>query len=275
MWSTLVTLGLLAGANLLFHSSGGVQDQDQGPARRTAIKILNQVEGVTRILTCVPEGITVKQNDFIMQLDDAAFRAELAEQEAILAALKTEAFRAEADRKIVDLDLQQWEAMVEAQLREARNAVRTAQTREIEARAKYEEELNSGPAPRILLRHQLQVDWKGAKLEWEKAKSRLELLENFEYPRKRKELEAARDRAVSEVAAKQTILELARMKEQKLRAQIERCRIVATAAGRVIYPEPTRNGGEPPRSVIAPGELVRARQVLAIIEPVNGEDGVR
>jgi hypothetical protein len=268
----LITLSIAALVSLLTMGPAlRAQDREPGrkvsaPARPTGdIRVYNEVEGRTTIISLLPEGMTVKKGQVVCELDSSDFRDSLVEQE--IATKKAEAAfqKPKSSREAAEAAVKEYvEGLVPQKLTAARAAVAQAKAalekvrKQAESpKAKGAPKKGDGPATKdpALLRAELAV---------ERAETALETLETFTIPKRTKVLMSEVEKARTDEMAKLAILQLQRKKQGKLQKQVENSTIEAPADGQVVYPRPADPGRGPE---IQEGATVRERQLLFLIRP--------
>lgn len=222
--------------------------------------LICEVEGESTILKLVPEGTKVGKGDLVCELDSAGLRDELINRQITLEG-------------------------AEAKLNRARSMLRTAEVRkQIEQEQRFpledtrvegrfdiaKEELayaleylahlqDTNAAPLTIKRARL--DHRKAEFEFQNAETDLVLWREYKKPTRVRELEGNILKAQSEILGSMAKLELQRLREERLRQQIEKCTLSAPIAGIVRYPS---RAGVPP---IQEGGMVRERQRIVRIVP--------
>jgi multidrug efflux pump subunit AcrA (membrane-fusion protein) len=267
-----ITVPVAALASLLLIGvAARAQDREPGrkasaPARPTGdIRVYNEVEGRTTIISLLPEGMSVKKGQVVCELDSADFRDALVEQ--AIATRKAEAAyqKPKSSREAAEAALKEYvKGLAPQQLDKARAAVADAEKaldkvrRQVEGpKSKGASKKGDGPATKdpALLRAELAV---------ERAETRLNVLETYTITKRTKVLQSEVEKARTDELAKLAILQLERQKEEKLRRQIEKSQIEAPADGQVVYPRPA----DPGRGTeIQEGAIVRERQLIFLIRP--------
>jgi RND family efflux transporter MFP subunit len=252
--------------------------------------ILCTVEGRNTIISLLPEGSRVKKGDLVGELDSASLRDQLVNQRGVFDAAERAHQTATLAREVAEITLKEYEEgiflhekasvqgglkLMESALTEADARVqRTKRAREKLTAALARKEPGMDPADILA---DLNVDDRLAgaehellrsKLEFEKAQSRLNLLENYTKGKTIKELKAGVEKALAEELARQQRSNLEKDRMTHLERQIARCKLVAPSDGVVLYandPHPTNRA-----PAIDQGASVRERQILASILDIGG-----
>jgi HlyD family secretion protein len=270
------------------------------------VVIRNEVEGTSRIIYIVPEGSYVKKGDLLVELDTSAAQDQLNQQQIAFEKAQFALVQAEQQLEIqkstVDSEVRAAELKVEfAQLevkkyieggaqQERRNAeiqitnvlekLRIAQER-----AEWSEKLfKEGYETKSTLdTDRLTVSQ--SRLSLEQAETALRIFEEFEFPRNKRQLEAAWQEAQedlervkltgerklaqfkADVETQKSTLELNRERLERDRAQLLAARITAPQDGLVVYA--TGSGRWSSESLIEEGATVRNRQELIKLPDVS------
>jgi RND family efflux transporter MFP subunit len=239
--------------------------------------VICEIEGWTTIVRLLAEGSHVKKGDLVAELDSSSIRDTLVNQEIAIKRAEAEFQTAKKNLEIAKLayseelegrligerdalqgEIKQAEANVkrmEARLERARGAsrqmrqyvgqVRTAA--EILALLDVEERIED--AEIAMERDQLSAI---------QSRRKLELLENTTRVRRTRELEVALAKELSEAQTREAHLALARSKFDKLKHQLDKCKLFSPTDGMVVYAQ-SRN---PDQQAIEEGAIVRERQKI-------------
>jgi RNA polymerase sigma factor (sigma-70 family) len=236
------------------------------------------VQGRTTILTIAPEGTYVQKGDLVCELDSAALRDELTNQEIATKRAAADHAQARAAREVAEIAVREYRDGVlpheirslDGAIAKAKSAVQTAESKQerlhrAQARIRATKPAAEANTPAVVMAELdiedrlevAEVTVANEKLALELAQSNLEVLRNFTAPRTTKELEGAIERKRSDELAKQAIFDLEQSKERRLIRQINNCKILAPNEGMVVYAD-AREGQ--PR--IEEGAQVRERQLI-------------
>lgn len=220
-------------------------------------------EGV-RIIQIVPEGTVVEAGDFLVKLDDAALRTDLAKQRIDLNTAA--AALSEAQNELASLTIareeyefgtfKQDEAKLESELLVAEENLRRS-----ESTLKHTEKMASrGYASQLTLEADRFAVAKYRK-ELEVAEIKLDVLRRFTKAKTLKDHESKIKTAEAKVAAETAKHEIELEKLHRLEDQLAKTNITAPIAGQVVYAELERwrNNGE---SAIRAGTRVREQQII-------------
>jgi RNA polymerase sigma factor (sigma-70 family) len=257
----------------------GQKSAQEKPAAKSAggEKIYSAVEGSTAIMSLVPNGSTVKKGDIVCQLDTAALKDQLTNQQITTAAAMATWENAQLTREVAELAVVEYEdgvyrrehADLDAEIQLAEAVISLA-----------DEELKAAQAAtenRALAIKRAEVDKIRGSIALKKAQGRLRVLEDFTRGKTIKELKSEVLKAITSELAKKSIWDLESMKLKKLDRQITACEIRAPIDGTLVYAggrtqTVLRKDGTPALVpvVIEEGAQVRERQALFEIVPASG-----
>jgi RND family efflux transporter MFP subunit len=241
-----------------------------------------QVEGGSTIIRIVPEGSRVKKGDLICELDSAGLKDQLINQTIARKRAEANYQNARLTREVAEIAVHEYEqGIYPADQKTLRDQIATAQAavpkavarreRIQRARHRLEAAKTAGRLGATLddIITKLDIDdvlkaadeaLEGQKKAVDQAKSRLEVLEKFTYPKMLKQLKSAVENARADELAKQAAWESERIKDVRLRSQIQSCTVSAPYDGLVVH-----YAG--PQNPIAEGAVVRPRQrILGLID---------
>lgn len=274
-----------------------------------SIPISSEVEGQVRIISIVPESSQVKKGDLLVELDSSRFQDDLHQQEISLESARANLTEAEealeiqknqnqSDISAAELKLEfaqiELKKYVEGDWPQERRVAETDITiaeeelKRARDKFKWTEKLEGQG---FVTRTELEADQlsvKKSELALERAQEKRRILEEYAYPKKLKELEAAVAEARRELSrviqkargqilqkeadfrAKQATFALQQQKVDKLKEQIAKCRIVAPAAGLVVYfSQASSRRFANAEGLIEEGALVRERQRIITLPDIS------
>jgi multidrug efflux pump subunit AcrA (membrane-fusion protein) len=236
--------------------------------------IYSNIEGGTTIIAIQPDGSVVKKGEVLVELDSAALRDQLVNQQITTKSAEANFRNAKLARENADHALTAYQGdLFPREEREAKGEVDVAERELAVAQGNLELFGGTGgsivPEQAALNRKRAELDIARAKLALEKAGNRLHILTHYTKEKQIRGLETAVRMTRSEELAKQATWELEKSKERKLERQIAACTIIAPIDGTVVHAELSRLnpaiGGPPPR--IEPGSTVRERELILRIVP--------
>jgi multidrug efflux pump subunit AcrA (membrane-fusion protein) len=254
--------------------------------------VYSAVEGQTTILSLAPEGQRVRKGDLVCELESAALRDQLVNQE-IAEQRAAAAYRnAKLAREVAEIAVTEYEqgvykqeqyalksqiAGAEAAIEKAADRLeRTRQARDAMKEAAKDAAGKRAKSPADILAELDIVDRletaEGTVATERKAleisKSKLEVLEKYTREKMTKSLKVEAERKRTDELARNEAWTLEKSKAEKLRRQIAACKILAPSEGVVVY------ANDPPRSARRPrieeGAAVRPRQKIVSILDLAG-----
>lgn len=265
--SILVAVSLLGIGGILPAQEESKRPQDS--PKVGLLDFINEVEGTTRILKLAPEGKWVKAGDVIATLDSAKLRDRLIEQEILtqetLAAVEV-ARLAVTD---AELDLKDsLESGVTTQVDDLKQGLKLA---EDELSLRNEELAAIEKLERVtpLGRHQATFKRDQAELAAARLRRELEVLQSVRKVNEERQRNATLTKARRKLLAASFAYELQKAKEDKLRHQIQKCRIESPADGVLIHPG--SSGISSSDAPIEVGSKVRESQLLLRLVCVSFE----
>lgn len=235
---------------------------EQAPSASVPTTLRSPIPGEVTVMSVVPAGRVVKKGDVLVVLDDSGLLDPIADA-------KIEAERAEAARKIAEID----RGAAEIAAEEYRKGTLEQELKEVEQQIALAESRRNSSEDEVQLarRNYEAVDKEIAKTAYERLRSsearlreanfglqsatvRRKVLKEFTAPRKVKELEGAAKKALAEELAASLRLELAKDKLRRLEILRAACRVKAPADG-TFQPE------------IEEGDTIKFRKRLGRFEP--------
>jgi len=239
--------------------------------------VLSEVEGENAILSVVPEGTRVAAGDVVVELDSSGLRARLTEQQIVVENARASVGQLEQANKIATsqadgniaaarlvvefarLDLQKYEKG-DYPLALRGLQIETALAQEELERARVQLQFSEDLAKDGYIHQgELEADRSRvtqANFKVENAHSKERSLQDYTYPRTKRDLESkvqeaertlarvetqerlTAEQAESNLIAKKKTLELEEGKLTKINDQLGKCAIRAPQAGMVVYPVP-------------------------------------
>jgi HlyD family secretion protein len=270
--------------------------------------IRNEVEGTSRIINIVPEGSYVKKGQLLVELDSSASQDAVSQQQISVEKAQFALIQAqqqlEIQKSVVDSEIQTAELKVEFAKSdvdkyvkgEAEQTRRNAQieiTNVLETlqiaieRLQWSEQLHKQgfETKGNLDNDRLKVNQ--TKLKLEQSETNLWMIETFDVPKKKRELEATLQEAKenldrvklqgdrklaqfkADVESQQKTLELNQTKLARDKKQLAGTKIIAPQDGLVVYGSAEGGGHFSSESMIEEGAVVRNRQELIKLPDVS------
>jgi multidrug efflux pump subunit AcrA (membrane-fusion protein) len=278
----VVALVGLAGSSAGFAMRNGPRAEAQvGRSKKTARaendsaanfdKIYSLIRGQTTIIMLVPDGSKVKKGQLVCELDSAALKDQLVNQQITEKSAEAIFENAKLTRENADYDQTEYtEDLFPREQRENEGEIKVAESELAVGKEQFDALRAVGGANKLdVMRAELAIA--RANLALEKARNRLHFLTDYTKGKQLKGLQSAVKKARSEELAKEAVWELEKSKAGGLERQIAVCNIKAARDGTLIYANPP--SGE---RYIEEGATVRERQLIFQIIPTpETEAGVR
>jgi HlyD family secretion protein len=256
-----------------------------------ANRVINQVEGLSTIVSIKPDGALVKAGELIGELDSATLKDNLTNQEIATMRAKAAHQTSEEAHEIAEAAVKEyteWTSKLEkdtlaAAINTTRSAIEKAESRLERTRRALErlKTLLDRKEALALTSSDLvaELDLKDRlddaeqtlireKVALALATARREIFEKFTRVRTTRGLEATVKQAEADVFVRMSTWTLEKSKEDKLRRQIASCKLLAPNDGIVVYANDTP--GRANRPNIEEGATVRERQILFSVLDVSG-----
>lgn len=228
------------------------------------VEIRCQVEsaGGLTIISVVPEGAVVKKGDLLVELDSSTLRENVTKQRIAVLASQATLAQSKANLETAQLTLKEYlegkyeqeKKQIENEMFEAQESVRTKE----DNLYYYKRLLERGYVTDSKVEADL-IELEKEKKKYEIAELKLKVLEDYTREKNVVQYEADIATKDAKVKSDQESLRLDEDRLKHLETQLERCRILATQDGQVIYYMP-RWGGE--EDLIKEGKKVFERQIL-------------
>ncbi len=227
--------------------------------------VTNEVEGQTTILTILPEGTKVKKGQMVCELDSAALRDNLVNQEIATKRAEADFENAKKTREVAEIAVQEYKEGTYKQEVQTINGEITLAKSELERakdRLKWSKMMfdNKYVSESQVIADNL-ADIK-AEISLGQAERKMVVLTNYTYKKQLTELEANVEKAKSDELAKQQAYELEAAKLEKLRKQIDKTKLFAPDDGLIVYANETNNFRGNNQPLIEEGAVVRERQKI-------------
>jgi len=272
------------------------------------VLIRNEVEDNSRITFIVKEGVMVKQDDLLVELDssraqDSVNAQEIAVERAQFNLLsdqqnleiqkslhESEMRQAQLKVEFAESDLEKYieGEMIQAQRNAQIKITNVLETLQInEERLRWSEELYAKGFETKANLDKDRLTVSQSKLSLEQAQRDLWLIEKFDQPKQRRRLEAALEDAKTDkerqkltgerrlegyaasVATSKRTLDLSKDKLERDKQQLAACKVYAPSAGMVVYGSSEGAGRWSSESMIEEGAMVRHRQTLIKLPDIS------
>jgi HlyD family secretion protein len=250
-----------------------------------------RVEGQTTIIGIVPEGTRVKKGEVICELDSAALKDSLINQQIATESAKANYLNAKLAREVAEIALIEYTegiyhqhlATVVGEIRLAESAIQKAESR-LERTRRARQRFNDTLVPKgdaktvAEILADLDLDDRiddteqtlsHARMTREQAENKRKVLTQYTKGKTIKELVSEVEKARSDELAKQATWSLERSKEKKLERQIAACTLTAPTEGLVVYANDPGRGFGRTQPQIEEGATVRERQKILSIPDIT------
>ena len=218
--------------------------------------------GSTFILDIIEEGTIVKENDFLLQFDDSALKLSLTQQDITLATDDQAVIEAQSELDKAIYTLNEYrdglflveKETIEGEVLQAESNLTTAKDLLGHSLRLF----RKGYVSRLQLQAQ-EVAVETAKKAVKVSELKMKVHTDSTYPRMMSEYESEIKKRRAGLKAAQFTTELTKQRRVEIQNQIEKCRVLAPAAGQVVY----ANDFEREQNiVIEEGAQVREGQVV-------------
>ncbi len=220
----------------------------------------------TVILDIVPEGTEVKPGDYLCQLDDSLMRDELVEHQIQVATDEAAVIQAKSDLATAAgmlLEFQNGIAAQEIAALEAEKALAEENRRRAGEYLVHSRVLNRKG---YITRTQLEADEfavEKAEQDFKLAEQKLSVYENYTRARMEEGFQLEIEKQTATLAAAEFTLKLSQQRRDESQTQIDSCKVVAPAAGTVIYASENDDGDT--TFVVEEGAAVREGQPIIFL----------
>jgi multidrug efflux pump subunit AcrA (membrane-fusion protein) len=212
----------------------------------------------------VPNGKRVKKGDFLAELDSAALRNRLVDQEITTKKAQTELMNAQKTKEVAEIILREYQegtypqelerlqgevALAESALNLAEERLKMAHQDEPQKSAK-----------------QAELDRDRARTDLQKARKALVVLRDYSHPAALARLQADIETCRADGLMKHAVFSLEDTRRDRLVRQIAECKIVSLFAGKVIH---SRIDGQ---EEVKEGTVLRERQEILRMIPDRDEE---
>jgi HlyD family secretion protein len=231
-----------------------------------------QVEGQTTIISIKPEGSRVAKGELVCELDSAALRDQLTNQQITTKSAAANYENAKLTREVAQIAVTEYVEgiyvqdfqTVEGEIKLAESDLSRQEDRVDWARRMFDKGYVS-----LATKNAEELALKKARFTLEQGQSKRKVLVEYTRNKTIKELQSEVEKARSDELAKKATMELEISKEKKLEKQIAACKLVAPNDGLVVYAnDPNRAfGSNQPQ--IEEGATVRERQKIFSLPDIN------
>ncbi len=234
--------------------------------------VVNEVEGMTTIIFILPEGTRVKEGQKVCELDSAVLRDNLLNQEIATKRAKADLDQAQKTLEVAEISVQEYlEGTYPQEIQTAEGQIKLAESDLVRAKDKLEWSNKmfdigyvTGPQ-----NYADKLAKQKSEFSLQEAEKKLEVIQKYTKEKQVKELQAAVEKARSDMLAKQNTYDLEKAKEDKLRKQIDNCVLFAPNDGLIVYANEQNRFGSNNQAMIEEGAQVRERQKIFSLPDIN------
>ncbi len=202
------------------------------------------VEGGTSIIMIKPEGTQVKKDELVCELDSAALRDSLTNQQITTKSADANFRNATLTREVAEIAVREYvEGIYKQDLATVEGEIKLAESELSRALDRVDWAQRMFVKGYVSMAQKVSEDLalKKARFSLEQAQSKKKVLVDYTRDKTIKELQSEVEKAGSDELAKKATWSLETSKEKKLEKQIAACKILAPSDGLVVYAnDPTR-----------------------------------
>lgn len=217
------------------------------------------------IIEIVPEGATVKKDEFLVRLDDSGLQQELIQQQIICSNSESAVIEARATLAGARLALQEYEQgtfQEQTKQQESEVFVSKENVRRAEEYLRYSQRLAERGYISDVQVEADEFSLEKSRKELEVAQTKLTVLGTFTLKKMLTQLQADIDTSEARLKSKTRTWDLDKLRLQEIQDQIDGCTIVAPVGGQVVYANDNDRRSSSGDLLIAEGRPVRERQVI-------------
>jgi HlyD family secretion protein len=219
------------------------------------VAAFNVVESRTTVVACPKaEGAHVARSDLVCELDVADLLDRLRDQEITVKAAEASYLNAKLNREVAEIGVTEYlEGIYKQELETVLGEIALAQSdlKRAEERLDWSHRMFSMGYISLGENISDKLAMRRAKFAMEQAQTKRAVLEQYTKSKTILERKSGVEKERSEELAKQAVFELEGSKRKSLAAQVERCKVVAPAAGTVRYALDVEKG-----AVVHDGQLL-------------------
>ena len=240
--------------------------KEKGTLESAANKdVLCEVEGGTTIIMIKPEGTKVKEGEVVCELDSAALKDSLINQQITTRQADASYKQAKLVREVAEYAVKEYEQGIYLQDKATylgQIALAKSDKERAIDRLQWSTEMFAKGYVSKATNIADQLTKQQADFDLEQAMTQLKVLEEYTKEKQVKSLRSDVEKAKADELSKESSWQLERTKEKKLERQIEKCTLKAPGDGIVVYAnDPGRMGGQ--QSIqVEEGATVRERQKI-------------
>jgi len=225
----------------------------------------SEVEGQPTIISILPEGTRVTKGEKVCELDSAALKDELTNQEITTSRAEADLNNAQKTLEVAQINVEEYtKGLYPQELKQIEGEIKLAQSDLERAKDKLDWSNQMYKQGYITQAQNLsdKYELQRAEFAYQSSLKKKEVLQDYTYKRQVKQLEGDVEKARSDMLAKKSTYQLEKDKEKKLRDMIEKCTIYAPGNGIVVYHQEESRWGNNEGPSIEEGATVRERQII-------------
>lgn len=233
--SVFARRAVLAGVSLLGLGLGPdasaqvARTKDAPAAPKGPVDVFNRIEGESTVVKLKSAGTVVKKGEWVLQFDATDLQDALTNQMIGVKAAEAAYRNAKMNREVAEIGVKEFvDGISKEDIEQADAAIAQATADRLHA----EDQANTSKSEDS--QHALGE----AQINERKAKAKKAILVKYTEVKDRKELESEVFKAKEEELMKEAALMREKLKAEKLRREIEECKVVAPIAGTVGYLRP-------------------------------------
>lgn len=231
-----------------------------------------EVEGSTTIISILPEGSRVRKGELVCELDSAALKDSLTNQQISVQQAEAAHLNSKLTREVAEIAKDEYLLGTYVQdLRQAEGEKALAETEMYRAKDKLEWTNEMFRKGYISKTNQVAetANLQKATFSKEQAETKIIVLTKYTKRKMLTDLNSSIEKARSDELAKAATLNLEKEKENKLKLQIEKCKLFAPNDGLVVYANDPGRFGSSNSAQIEEGAQVRERQSIFRLPDIN------
>jgi RND family efflux transporter MFP subunit len=234
--------------------------------------VMCEVEGSTTIIKILPEGSRVRKGELVCELDSASLKDSLTNQQIAVQQAEAAYLNSKLTREVAEIAKDEYlQGTYMQDMRQAEGEKALAETDMYRAKDRLawtEDMYKKGYVSRTQMISE-QANLQKATFSKEQAETKIIVLKEYTKRKMLTDLNSNIEKAKSDELAKEATLNLEKEKENKLKAQIEKCKLFAPNDGLVVYANDPGRFGSSNAPQIEEGAQVRERQPIFRLPDIN------
>lgn len=224
--ASLSLLGLSLGTEAASQTTSA---KDAAPERKKPVDVFNRIEGESTVIKLKPAGTVVKKGEWVIEFDATDLQDALAVQKIRVQAAESSYRNTRMTREVAEIGVKEFaDGISKEDIDQADAAIAQATAERIRAEAKAKAS-KSGED---------QLELTEAQITERKAKAKKEILIKYTEAKNLKVLESEVFKAKEEELKSEGAWQREKSKAEKLRREIEACKVMAPINGTIGYLRP-------------------------------------